>query len=220
MTKHEPTFSVTPGKLLSAAREARGFTMEDIAKRTRLSVQAIHDIEQDEYAQIGVRTFVRGYLCTYARLVGVSEKQVLEAFDASGLMPSDTRSLLPRIEGAPVTNVTHHQRTRTLSKQWMAVGAGVLTLILVISLWHSPKESSVKNMSEKTNTTSLAFVETPAAPAAATTAPEATTTPPVASTPEVKKTKKVAHKKKENENNGFVIRPTAMHTTYKVSPAT
>lgn len=73
---------LTPGQLLAANREQRNLSHEDIARKLRLSVQTIKDLEKDIYAHIGVRTFVRGYLCGYARLVGLSEAIVLDAFQA------------------------------------------------------------------------------------------------------------------------------------------
>lgn len=144
--KHESTFSITPGRLLSAAREARGFSAEDIARQIRLSVQTIMDLEHDQYAQIGARTFVRGYLCTYARLVNVSEAQILEALDASGLMPAETHHILSGIEGAPVMNVTH-QRLRPLNIRWVIAGLSGLVLIALVVWWQgtSPKELTIKD---------------------------------------------------------------------------
>lgn len=219
---HETTFSVTPGQLLLAAREARSLSQADIAKRMHLSVQAIRSIEQDDYAQIGVRTYVRGYLSTYARLVSISEKQILDALDASGLMAADTHSVLPRIEGAPVMNVTH-QRLHKLNSRWiMTAGAGVLVLVVLISWLHTPKEDAVKNTQAK-NQTSLLSLEQPVVVSTPTVA---VTQPVVAPAPTVEKNKKHKHASKAKENkkmaeNAFVIRPAQkLHTTYKITPAT
>lgn len=203
------THSITPGKLLFAAREARGFSQEDIAKRLRLSVQAIQDIERDEFAQIGVRTFVRGYLSNYARLVNISDTQVLEALDASGLMASDAHSTLPRIEGAPVMNVTH-QRTRAINLRWIMIGLGALLLITLIAIFHGSKEETIAK-----NTKNNAPVLTLSEPVVATpsTALPSSPQPAVVATAE----KKQHH---ATITNGFVRRPkTALHTTYTVTPA-
>lgn len=215
--KNESTFSIAPGQLLAAAREARSLSQADIAKQTRLSVQAINDIEKDDYAQIGVRTFVRGYLCSYARLVNVSEKQILEALDASGLMPSDTHSLLPRIEGAPVMNVTHQQSRKLNLRLIAAVGAGVIALATLITWIHAPKEVAVNTVAQAAeNTALLQPITTDSTPAVVMSQPVI-----VSATHSVKKENKKLAKKTEKTENGFVVKPNrALHTTYTVKPAT
>jgi len=155
---HESKLSMTPGQLLSAAREARSYSQADIAKRTCLSVQSVNDIEQDEYSHIGVRTFVRGYLCTYARLVGVPEVQILEALEASGLMPALPDFAPVSIEGAPVLNVTHH-RSATRYSRWVAVGISLLLVVGIVFWLQNPKDPAVKNAEVKTKTTALAFAQ-------------------------------------------------------------
>src|SRR3990167_3544532 len=158
---------MTPGQLLKATREAGPMSLDDIAKQLRLSVDTVCDIERDDYAKIGVRTFVRGYLCSYARLVSVSEAQILEALDASGLMPSDTHSLLPRIEGAPVMNVTH-QHFRKLNPRLISIVCiSALTLIILIAWLHTPKD--INTVKLKTQNNSLALSPPFLAPAPTTT---------------------------------------------------
>ncbi|EKD91686.1 MAG: hypothetical protein ACD_29C00445G0001 [uncultured bacterium] len=147
----------------------------------------------------------------------------MDALDASGLMAADTHSVLPRIEGAPVMNVTH-QRSHKLNSRWiMAAGAGVLVLIALISWLHTPKEDAVKNTQAK-NQTSLLSLEQPVVVSTPTVA---VTQPVVAPASTAEKNKKHKHASKENKKmaantkNGFVIRPTEkLHTTYKITPAT
>jgi len=213
---------MTPGQLLKATREAGPMSLDDIAKQLRLSVDTVCDIERDDYAKIGVRTFVRGYLCSYARLVSVSEAQILEALDASGLMPSDTHSLLPRIEGAPVMNVTH-QHFRKLNPRLISIVCiSALTLIILIAWLHTPKD--INTVKLKTQNNSLALSPPFLAPAPTTTSTVAITKPVVVKTQTVKKEIKKENKK-ETTNvanaNGFVVRPNvALHTTYTIKPAT
>ncbi len=211
--KHE-----SPGQLLAAAREARSLSVEDIAKQTRLSVEKVHDIEQDDYSQLGVRTFVRGYLCGYARLVGIAEMKILEVLDASGLIPAENCSASTGVvEGAPVMNVTH-QRSGLPFSRWIAIAGGVLVLVALITWWQSPKNDTVKTAEMKAPALTLS---PPIVMSATTDELPAVTTEPKAVTH-----KNHAHENKENKEkkkaeNGFVIRPsTAMHTTYTVTKTT
>jgi cytoskeleton protein RodZ len=75
----------SPGQLLSMAREARGLTQPEVASRLNLRVSLVRDIEEDRFDQRTASTFTRGYLKTYAKLVGASEERVVAAYEHLGL---------------------------------------------------------------------------------------------------------------------------------------
>ncbi len=75
----------SPGQLLRAAREARGLTQPEVASRLNLRVSLVRDIEEDRFDQRTASTFTRGYLKTYAKLVGASEERVVAAYEQLGL---------------------------------------------------------------------------------------------------------------------------------------
>ncbi len=81
----EPTAHNSPGLLLRIAREARGLTQSEVAARLNLRVSLVRDIEDDRFDQRTASTFTRGYLKTYAKLVGASEEQVVAAYEHLGL---------------------------------------------------------------------------------------------------------------------------------------
>ena len=58
-----------PGKRLQQAREAKGFTREEVAAQLRLQVRLITALEEDNYDALPSKTFVSGYLRSYARLL-------------------------------------------------------------------------------------------------------------------------------------------------------
>lgn len=69
-----------PGDRLQAARIEQGITIEDIARQMNLNVQIIKSIEADDYADLQSPIFMRGYLRTYARLVGINEDETIKIF--------------------------------------------------------------------------------------------------------------------------------------------
>lgn len=63
----QPSF----GQRLRTAREAKGLSRSDIAQRLRLPLRLIGRLEEDNYAGMEEGVYLRGYLSSYARLVGV-----------------------------------------------------------------------------------------------------------------------------------------------------
>ncbi|WDA22780.1 cytoskeleton protein RodZ [Aeromonas hydrophila] len=81
--------AVGPGQLLRNAREQLGWTREQVASRIHLRLTLIAAIESDTYGKHTSHTFIRGYLRTYAKLVGIPEETILAAYDKLGLTPPD-----------------------------------------------------------------------------------------------------------------------------------
>ncbi|MDP1574025.1 MAG: helix-turn-helix domain-containing protein [Coxiellaceae bacterium] len=131
----------TPGQILRAAREAQSLSTADIAKEMRLSLQAVDALERDEYGNMGVRTFVRGYLATYARIVSVSQATILELFDAVSPMPEIIPSSDSAVEGAPIVNVTR-ERTAFRYSPKILIGAAIFIFILFALVFHSGKTTT------------------------------------------------------------------------------
>jgi cytoskeleton protein RodZ len=70
-----------PGERLRAARLASGFDLAKIASELHLTSAVVASLEADDYAEIGARVFVRGYLRNYARIVGMPVESILRQFD-------------------------------------------------------------------------------------------------------------------------------------------
>ena len=81
--------AVGPGQLLRNAREQLGWTREQVASRIHLRLTLIAAIESDTYDKHTSHTFIRGYLRTYAKLVGIPEETILATYDKLGLTPPD-----------------------------------------------------------------------------------------------------------------------------------
>ena len=69
-------FVPSPGARLRAAREAAGMSQEDIATKLKLSVRQVTAIETGDWSALPERTFTRGFMRSYARLVGLDPESV------------------------------------------------------------------------------------------------------------------------------------------------
>lgn len=73
--------SEIPGKLRSA-REAAGFTAQEIAFITKIKLQFIRAIEAGAFDQLPGEFFARAFIRMYAAEVGLSPDEIISEFDA------------------------------------------------------------------------------------------------------------------------------------------
>jgi len=59
------------GSKLKQIREERHIPLEQVAKATRIRLSILQDLEADEYADLGSRAQIRGFLKLYADFLGV-----------------------------------------------------------------------------------------------------------------------------------------------------
>ncbi|MDD2701051.1 MAG: DUF4115 domain-containing protein [Sideroxydans sp.] len=67
------------GAILRNEREARGLSVEEIAERVKYSVRQVEALEHDEAEHLPEGTFLRGFVRSYARVLGMDESKLLEA---------------------------------------------------------------------------------------------------------------------------------------------
>ncbi|MHB8454655.1 MAG: RodZ domain-containing protein [Acidiferrobacterales bacterium] len=89
-----------PGPKLAQARQDLGLTHEDVAKRLHLAERQIAALEADDYDSLPGPTYVRGYLRSYAELVGLACGPILEAYAHIPVKPNaaSLSSLAPKEE--------------------------------------------------------------------------------------------------------------------------
>ncbi|MCQ2367667.1 MAG: helix-turn-helix domain-containing protein [Kiritimatiellae bacterium] len=68
------------GKTLRAAREARGKTIEEIARETRLMSQIISDLENENMSRIAAPIYGRGFVKLYCEAIGLEAKPMIDQF--------------------------------------------------------------------------------------------------------------------------------------------
>ena len=70
----------SPGELLRRERESQGLTREEVAAALNLRPAVVGGLEEDNYDQVPVAAYRRGYLRAYARLLGMDDQPVLESY--------------------------------------------------------------------------------------------------------------------------------------------
>lgn len=68
------------GEFLRHEREKRGLTLEQVASATKISVKLLVSLESDQYSDLPAKPFVRGFVNSYCRFIGVDSREVLTQF--------------------------------------------------------------------------------------------------------------------------------------------
>ena len=86
----------TTGARLREAREAAGLSIDAVAQQLKLAPRQVKALEDDDFAQLPGRTFIRGFMRNYARLVRLDPDALLSALPEGAAAPSlDHPSLAP-----------------------------------------------------------------------------------------------------------------------------
>jgi cytoskeleton protein RodZ len=84
----------TAGALLVAAREASGLSIDAVAHQLKLAPRQVRALEEGDYSHLPGRTFVRGFIKSYARLVRLDPDEVLGALATGTATPALDAPLL------------------------------------------------------------------------------------------------------------------------------
>jgi cytoskeletal protein RodZ len=71
------------GEEFRSAREARGLSLSDVAERLHIRSVYLAAIEDEDWKAIGAPVYVRGFMRTYARFLGLDAEDAVARFAAS-----------------------------------------------------------------------------------------------------------------------------------------
>ncbi|MBE7481169.1 MAG: helix-turn-helix domain-containing protein [Polyangiaceae bacterium] len=111
----------TVGQLLRRHRLEKRMSAEEISRATRVPMSSVERIESDRFDELPGEVFVRGFLKSYARAVGLPAEDVLARYTASRRVAWVTP--LPLSSGNPAVKPAR-------SKRYGVALAFVLLLIL------------------------------------------------------------------------------------------
>jgi len=127
------------GTRLRTAREAQERSIGDVVAELRIPARIIKRLESDDYADISDAVFLRGYLKSYARLVGVPIEEATKVADAHAHV-------------APLIATGTISRSRYLFERYSA-SATYLTLtaiIVVPAVWLATHGGLQQNLARVT----------------------------------------------------------------------
>lgn len=113
------------GAMLKAAREKAGLTPEQVGAQLKLSHHQIEALDADDFANLPGRTFVRGFVRNYARLVGLDPEVLMQMLDKALPRPQPG-TIKPQLEGFSALDATYEQGGHHGALLWFVVFLGLL----------------------------------------------------------------------------------------------
>lgn len=79
------------GEIFKAARQNSGWTVEDVAKKTKLTYAVIEAIENEDFSSLPSPTYVIGFIRNYAKLLRLNDKELVSSYLQQNKEASGTR---------------------------------------------------------------------------------------------------------------------------------
>lgn len=76
---------IGPGQMLAEARKSAGLSQDDVAKKLNFRTSLVADIENETFDKSLPDTYNRGYLRNYAKLVKISQEDILNSYEMLGI---------------------------------------------------------------------------------------------------------------------------------------
>jgi cytoskeleton protein RodZ len=113
-----------PGGVLRAAREARGYSIAEIAQALKFGVRQLEALENDDYASLQGTTFIRGFVRSYARYLKLDEVPLLAALEPQApVVVADVRVVESMGAAMPVGGADSSKRVYGLAAAVLLLGA-------------------------------------------------------------------------------------------------
>ncbi len=122
------------GATLKHAREQRNLSEIDLARNLRLEPRIIRQLEEERFDELPAPAFVRGYLRSVGKELGVDTSRLLELFDAQSTREAPQ---LSDFESRPPLEITSDSRIVRYTTVVLLVGL----LVLVAMWWRSHGDS-------------------------------------------------------------------------------
>ncbi|MDZ4202705.1 MAG: DUF4115 domain-containing protein [Gallionella sp.] len=135
-----PLIAVLPGRTLREARERLGLTIADVALQTKLASRQIEALEQDDFHRLPELPFVRGFVRSYAKILGLEAQPLLDSLPLSKDL---VKPLVSASVEVPFPTPLSRQQQNLI---WLGAALLLAVLVVVVAVWNftAPPTDEVK----------------------------------------------------------------------------
>src|SRR5215471_8136586 len=133
------------GSCLRQAREDRALSIGDICAATKVPRSAIEQLEAGSLSSLPAHVFVRGFIRSYAKAVGINEARPLGLFDRAVNAKTEAARAIasspvvdPTLAGsAPSLTGGVHDEDETSRRRGLGLAVFVIVLLLIATITFS-----------------------------------------------------------------------------------
>lgn len=134
---------VAVGARLAQLRTAKGWSIDDVSARLKVSPQKVRALEAGDLSHLPDRTFAAGIVRSYAKMLGADPAPFTQAMRrANGpveqnlSLPASTGGGLPRARVSVPLNTAGRRRS------WLWGIAAVIVAMIALAMWHTGGDSA------------------------------------------------------------------------------
>ena len=87
----------TVGDYLKKEREAKNISLSEVSRLTKISPFYLNFLEKDDYEKLPQGPYIKGYISSYARLIGSNADEALRLYDSLYKQKEQTEAVQPKI---------------------------------------------------------------------------------------------------------------------------
>jgi cytoskeleton protein RodZ len=143
--KTVPTQAVSLGSTLRVAREQLGLSVNDVANRIKFAPRQIEWLEADDYVRLPEAAFVRGFVRSYARLVGLDPSGLL-----NGLPSSHSQSATAATTRSVEVAMPSGSSARRHNIIWLAAALVIALSLAIFERMHDRSPEKAQSVAKTT----------------------------------------------------------------------
>ena len=126
----------TLGRYLQDARQAQGIDLRDAAQQTRISINFLKALEEEDFSKLPGKVFVKGFLKSYAKFLRLDEADVMAMYEEPGQKQAPAAVPAPP---EPSEKEVKRSRSAKFPIEPFLWGAGIVVLLVLFLFTAVPK---------------------------------------------------------------------------------
>ena len=147
------------GTYLREAREAAGFSVEQISSQTCIRSEVIRDLECEKFISSGGNAYARGHIRTISKIISADTDRLLADFEL--ITGKFDRPIIDLLAETHATNVKPRRSPNISYKFLASVAAGVVGLLILVPTAGSILKNSTHSQSVKTSVSKVVSIPAP-----------------------------------------------------------